>query len=174
MRADGVKIPTVHKYTTQQVPGARFISSASFFNQNSTRIISPQATLEVGKTYKKVSRKSEKNAGKTATKVSAVIRLSWASKPKKMESTTPQLDLHQVFQMCHPNQEGLISLKKLQELFQQHASENAVGLLFIFRARKRKEINHGNQGNFNLRLFCHLTNVFPDDQVWKKKPTLNP
>ena len=73
MRADGVKIPTVHKYTAQQVPGARFISSASFFNQNSTRIISPQATLEVGKTYKKLSRKSGKNAGKTATKVIRIL-----------------------------------------------------------------------------------------------------
>ena len=78
-----------------------------------------------------------------------------------MESTTPQLDLHQVFQMCHPNQEGLISLKKLQELFQQHASENAVGLLFIFRARKTKEINHGNQGTLKSETFLSLDKCFP-------------
>ena len=62
--------------------------------------------------------------------IRAIVSVSGAL--RKMESTT-QLDLHQVFQMCHPNQEGLISLKKLQELFQQHASENAV----------RIKINHG-------------------------------
>ena len=123
--------------------------------------------LKLEKLTKNCPENRGKNAGKTATKV---IRILVGVKAEKMESTTPQLDLHQVFQMCHPNQEGLISLKKLQELFQQHASENAVGLLFLVRAWKTKEINHGNQGNFNLRLFCHLTNVFPDDQIWKKKP----
>ena len=49
---------------------------------------------------------------------------------RKMESTT-QLDLHQVFQMCHPNQEGLISLKKLQELFRWKIHRSLFRLSFL-------------------------------------------
>ena len=38
-----------------------------------------------------------------------------------MEAKKYALDeLQTVFQLCDPNEEGLISLQKLQELFQQH------------------------------------------------------
>ena len=61
MRAYCVKIPTVHKVKyyarkpkTQGKPlcALYFFAFASFFNQNSTGIISPQPTLEVKKLKK--------------------------------------------------------------------------------------------------------------------------
>ena len=40
-----------------------------------------------------------------------------------MDTTTKQ-DLRAVFELCEPNHEGLISLRKLQELFQSHSPNN--------------------------------------------------
>ena len=41
-------------------------------------------------------------------------------------------DLRAVFELCEPNSEGLISLRKLQELFQQHSSATNVRILIAF------------------------------------------
>lgn len=68
--------------------------------------------------------------------------------------------------MCHPNQEGLISLKKLQELFQQHASENAVRRFFL-ETKNKRWINRGTfvyMKNLFLNLDLSLTNVF--EMMW--------
>ena len=40
----------------------------------------------------------------------------------KMDFTGNTEDLSTVYELCEPNQEGLISLRKLQELFQSHSS----------------------------------------------------
>lgn len=40
----------------------------------------------------------------------------------KMDFTGNTEDLRTVYELCEPNQEGLISLRKLQELFQSHSS----------------------------------------------------
>ena len=47
---------------------------------------------------------------------------------------TTQEDLRAVFELCEPNPEGLISLRKLQELFQSHSStsnNNSVSLILL-------------------------------------------
>ena len=40
----------------------------------------------------------------------------------KMDFTGNTEDLRTVYELCEPNHEGLISLRKLQELFQSHSS----------------------------------------------------
>ena len=53
-------------------------------------------------------------------------------KYSKMDTTTKQ-DLRAVFELCEPNPEGLISLRKLQELFQSHSpNNNSVSLFSLF------------------------------------------
>ena len=44
-----------------------------------------------------------------------------------MAFTKGSEELRVVFQMCVPNEDGLISLRKLQELFEQHAEVGAAG-----------------------------------------------
>ena len=39
-----------------------------------------------------------------------------------MDFTGNTEDLRTVYELCEPNHEGLISLRKLQELFQSHSS----------------------------------------------------
>ena len=47
----------------------------------------------------------------------------------KMDFTENTEDLRTVYELCEPNHEGLISLRKLQELFQSHSS--SVSLIMI-------------------------------------------
>ena len=48
-----------------------------------------------------------------------------------MDFTGNTEDLRTVYELCEPNHEGLISLRKLQELFQSHSSSVSLITYFI-------------------------------------------
>ena len=47
-----------------------------------------------------------------------------------MDFTGNTEDLRTVYELCEPNHEGLISLRKLQELFQSHSSSVSLNTYF--------------------------------------------
>ena len=77
-------------------------------------------------------------------------------------------ELQTVFQLCQPNESGLISLSKLQKLFEQHKTGNTASSESI--SEKVSDCNKIQILKFSLTLsLCNINKITPFELLCLQK-----